>query len=89
MIRLRDAAANVFVHHALVDYVVRLINATRRPGDLGMTEVASWLAYGASPRATWGSFAARALAPGPWPRLRRNPTTSWRSRLTSCATDWS
>ena len=63
MIRLQDAAANVFVHHALVDYVVRLINATRRPGDLGMTEVASWLAYGASPRATLGIIAAaRALA---------------------------
>lgn len=63
MIRLQDAAANVFVHHALVDYVVRLINATRRPGDLRMTEVASWLAYGASPRATLGIIAAaRALA---------------------------
>ncbi|GAB11142.1 hypothetical protein GOARA_064_01440 [Gordonia araii NBRC 100433] len=63
MIRLQKAAANVFVHHALVDYVVRLINATRRPGDLGMTEVASWLAYGASPRATLGIIAAaRALA---------------------------
>ncbi|GED97813.1 AAA family ATPase [Gordonia crocea] len=63
MIRLQDASANVFVHHALVDYVVRLINATRRPADLGMTEVASWLAYGASPRATLGIIAAaRALA---------------------------
>ena len=50
----------------LVDYVVRLINATRRPGDLGMTEVASWLAYGASPRATLGIIAARATGPGPW-----------------------
>ncbi|QKT07208.1 MoxR family ATPase [Gordonia sp. X0973] len=63
MIRLQEASANVFVHHALVDYVVRLINATRRPADLGMTEVASWLAYGASPRATLGIIAAaRALA---------------------------
>lgn len=31
MLRLQRTAANVFVHHALVDYVVRVINATRRP----------------------------------------------------------
>ncbi|MFW0794676.1 AAA family ATPase [Gordonia sp. CPCC 205515] len=63
MIRLQRLAANVFVHHALVDYVVRVINATRRPGELGMTDVAAWLSYGASPRATLGIVAAaRALA---------------------------
>ncbi|MGV9711234.1 AAA family ATPase [Gordonia sp. NPDC003424] len=63
MIRLQKIAANVFVHHALVDYVVRVINATRRPAELGMTDVAAWLSYGASPRATLGIVAAaRALA---------------------------
>ncbi|MGC5259111.1 AAA family ATPase [Gordonia sp. DT218] len=63
MIRLQRTAADVFVHHALVDYVVRVINATRRPGELGMTDVAAWLSYGASPRATLGIVAAaRALA---------------------------
>ncbi|NMO00366.1 MoxR family ATPase [Gordonia sp. TBRC 11910] len=63
MLRLQDTAANVFVHHALVDYVVRVINATRRPGEVGLADVASWLSYGASPRATLGIVAAsRALA---------------------------
>ncbi|MGK9271429.1 MoxR family ATPase [Williamsia muralis] len=63
MVRLQNTAANVFVHHALVDYVVRVINATRRPAELGMHDVAGWLAYGASPRATLGIVAAsRALA---------------------------
>ncbi|UVF77906.1 AAA family ATPase [Gordonia mangrovi] len=63
MIRLQRTAANVFVHHALVDYVVRVINATRRPAELGLSEVAAWLSYGASPRATLGIVAAaRALA---------------------------
>ncbi|MDL9946081.1 MoxR family ATPase [Gordonia sp. ABSL11-1] len=63
MIRLQRTAANVFVHHALVDYVVRVINATRRPAELGLTDVAAWLSYGASPRATLGIVAAaRALA---------------------------
>ncbi len=63
MLRLQRTAANVFVHHALVDYVVRVINATRRPAELGLHDVASWLSYGASPRATLGIVAAaRALA---------------------------
>ena len=63
MLRLQKTAANVFVHHALVDYVVRVINATRRPAELGLHDVASWLSYGASPRATLGIVAAaRALA---------------------------
>ncbi|WFN94968.1 AAA family ATPase [Gordonia sihwensis] len=62
-IRLQQLAANVFVHHALVDYVVRVINATRRPAEVGLGEVDQWLAYGASPRATLGIVAAaRALA---------------------------
>ncbi|MGB6245043.1 MAG: MoxR family ATPase [Gordonia sp. (in: high G+C Gram-positive bacteria)] len=62
-LRLQKLAANVFVHHALVDYVVRVINATRRPAEVGLTEVGQWLSYGASPRATLGIVAAaRALA---------------------------
>ena len=56
--RLQRTAANVFVHHALVDYVVRVISATRRPAELGLNDVASWLSYGASPRATLGIVAA-------------------------------
>ncbi|WP_020108937.1 MoxR family ATPase [Nocardia sp. 348MFTsu5.1] len=63
MVRLQNVAANVFVHHALIDYVVRVINATRRPAELGLKDVAGWLSYGASPRATLGIIAAaRALA---------------------------
>ncbi|MCF8610636.1 MoxR family ATPase [Gordonia sp. HY285] len=62
-LRLQAKAANVFVHHALIDYVVRVINATRRPEEVGLTDVRQWLAYGASPRATLGIVAAaRALA---------------------------
>jgi len=61
--RLQQVAANVFVHHALVDYVVRLVFATRTPAEHGLTEVAGWLSYGASPRASLGIIAAaRALA---------------------------
>ncbi|MBC7302403.1 MAG: MoxR family ATPase [Nocardia sp.] len=58
IIRLQKVAANVFVHHALVDYVVRVITATRTPAEFGMDDVASWISYGASPRASLGIIAA-------------------------------
>ncbi len=61
--RLQRVADAVFVHHALVDYVVRLVYATRTPGEHGLPDVAGWLSYGASPRASLGIIAsARALA---------------------------
>ena len=54
----RRRAEHVFVHHALAEYVVRLILATRDPGRFGLPEIAPLLAYGASPRATLGLVAA-------------------------------
>jgi len=61
--RLQRTASEVFVHHALVDYVVRLVVATRTPLEHGMPDVAGWVTYGASPRASLGLIAAsRALA---------------------------
>ncbi|WP_031937466.1 AAA family ATPase [Prescottella defluvii] len=63
LVRLQKVASNVFVHHALVDYVVRVIAATRTPRQFGLDDVAGWIAYGASPRATLGIISAsRALA---------------------------
>ncbi|MEN3356164.1 MAG: MoxR-like ATPase [Mycobacteriales bacterium] len=63
LLRLQRSASRVFVHHALVDYVVRVVLSTRTPGDHGMSDVAGWVAYGASPRASLGMIAAsRALA---------------------------
>jgi MoxR-like ATPase len=61
--RLQTTAGRVFVHHAIVDYVVRLVLATRAPKQIGLDDVASWVSYGASPRASLGLIAAsRALA---------------------------
>ena len=63
LLRLQHSASRVFVHHALVDYVVRLVLSTRTPADHGMADVAGWVAYGASPRASLGMIAAaRGLA---------------------------
>ncbi|GIE36119.1 MoxR-like ATPase [Actinoplanes italicus] len=60
---LQQRARDVFVHHALAEYVVRLVVATRDPARFGVPEAAGQLAYGASPRATLGLVAAaRALA---------------------------
>jgi MoxR-like ATPase len=63
LMQLQGRANDVFVHHALAEYVVRLVLATRDPARFGLPEVAGQLAYGASPRATLGLVAAgRALA---------------------------
>jgi MoxR-like ATPase len=63
LLRLQRAASRVFVHHALVDYVVRVVLSTRTPGEHGMSDVAGWVSYGASPRASLGMIAgSRALA---------------------------
>ncbi len=63
IVRLQKVASGVFVHHALVDYVVRVIQATRNPKQFGLDDVAGWVSYGASPRASLGIIAAsRALA---------------------------
>jgi len=60
---LQAASDAVFVHHAVADYCVRLVMATRDPVRWGVPELASNIALGASPRATLGLLAAgRALA---------------------------
>jgi MoxR-like ATPase len=63
LLRLQEAASDVFVHHAVADYAVRLVLATRDPNAFGMSSLVGTLAYGASPRASLGLIAAgRALA---------------------------
>jgi MoxR-like ATPase len=63
LLELQRAAERVFVHHAVAEYVVRLVYATREPERFGVPDVKGMLAFGASPRATLGLVAgARALA---------------------------
>ncbi|MCU1503645.1 MAG: ATPase associated with various cellular 3 [Ilumatobacteraceae bacterium] len=60
---LQAAARMVFVHDAVVDYAVRIVAATRRPAEANLPELAPYIAFGVSPRATLGLVAAsRALA---------------------------
>ncbi|WP_431929781.1 AAA family ATPase [Nonomuraea jabiensis] len=63
VVALQRRAEEVFVHHAVAEYAVRLVYATRDPDRFGVEDVRRLLAFGASPRATLGLLAAgRALA---------------------------
>ncbi|WP_407928991.1 AAA family ATPase [Aestuariimicrobium ganziense] len=63
VIALQDMASNVFVHNLVAEYIVRLVLATRTPGEFGMPDLTSVIQIGNSPRATLGLVsAARALA---------------------------
>jgi MoxR-like ATPase len=60
---IQQIVDDVFVHHAVVQYAVRLVLATRDPAAYGLPDLTGLLAYGASPRASLGLVAAsRALA---------------------------
>jgi len=63
LVELQKAVDEVFVHHAVQDYAVRLVMATRDPIGWRVPEIAGHVGLGASPRATLGLLAAgRALA---------------------------
>jgi MoxR-like ATPase len=63
LIALQQSVDEVFVHHAVRDYAVRLVMATRDPVQWGVPDVGPHIALGASPRATLALLAGgRALA---------------------------
>ena len=60
---LQARCREVYVDPALVQYAVKLVSATRRPAQHGLTELQRHITYGASPRATISTTeGARALA---------------------------
>ena len=60
---LQTECRSVYVEPALMQYAVRLANATRQPDRFGIKEVSKYLTFGASPRASIHLIeAARALA---------------------------
>jgi MoxR-like ATPase len=63
LVRLQQVVDEVYVDPALVEYAVRLTNATRAPQRHGMAEIQRYITYGASPRASINLIlTARALA---------------------------
>ena len=60
---LQQECKKVYVDPSLIQYAVKLVSATRRPERYEMPELAKYLTFGASPRATIGLVeGARALA---------------------------
>jgi MoxR-like ATPase len=63
LVRLQGVVDDVYVDPALIEYTVRLANATRDPARNGMADVERYITYGASPRASINLIlTARALA---------------------------
>ena len=60
---LQAECRRVYVDPSLVQYAVRLVSSTRNPGRHGLEELARFITFGASPRATINlTEGARALA---------------------------
>jgi MoxR-like ATPase len=63
LLRLQKQADAVFVDPALMEYAVRVAAATRDPVSVGEDQVARYVTFGASPRASINMIlAAKALA---------------------------
>ncbi|MCX5766642.1 MAG: MoxR family ATPase [Gemmatimonadetes bacterium] len=59
----RKHVAHLFLDERIVDYIVDLVAATRRPAEAGIADLTNLIEYGASPRATIAlAQAARAHA---------------------------
>ncbi|MDX1613753.1 MAG: AAA family ATPase [Candidatus Promineifilaceae bacterium] len=52
LIALQRAATQVYVDPSLIEYAVKVVTATRDPRSVGLDELAAYIMYGASPRAS-------------------------------------
>jgi MoxR-like ATPase len=63
LLDLQTQVEKVYVDPALIEYSVRLANATRQPAEVGLADLARYISFGASPRASINLIlAGRALA---------------------------
>ena len=77
LLAFQTRADAVYVDPAVIEYAVRLAGATRAPAVVGLPDLARYLSFGASPRASINLvLAARALAFLRGPRLRPARRTS-------------
>ncbi|MEA1917529.1 MAG: MoxR family ATPase [Campylobacterota bacterium] len=58
LIELKNIIQNIHVDEEVQKYIIELVSATRNPRDYGLDDVASWLAFGASPRVSIDMFKA-------------------------------
>jgi len=63
LLRLQQKADSVYVDPVLMEYAVQMVTATRKPYEVGLGELAPYIMFGASPRASINLIlTARALA---------------------------
>jgi MoxR-like ATPase len=63
LLALQNDAANVYTDPALIEYGIKLVAATRNAKDIGLKDIAHYITFGASPRASINLIlAGRALA---------------------------
>jgi MoxR-like ATPase len=63
LMEMQKQVRQVYVDPALIEYSVRLVNATRRPAEVGLDDLSRYISFGASPRASINLIlAGRALA---------------------------
>lgn len=63
LLDLQRRAYQVYVDPALIEYAIRVVNATRQPKDVGLKELERYIMFGASPRASINLIlTAKALA---------------------------
>jgi MoxR-like ATPase len=52
LLALQKEADKVYVDPALMEYAVRMVTATRKPQEVGLSELQKYIMFGASPRAS-------------------------------------
>jgi len=63
LVELQKKTDQVYVDPALIEFAVRMVTATRKPGEFGLKELEHYIMFGASPRASINLIlTARALA---------------------------
>jgi MoxR-like ATPase len=63
LVKLQQRVRTLYVDPSLIQFAVRVVNATRDPARQGLADMAELILYGASPRASIGMIeAGRALA---------------------------
>ena len=67
ILELKSKAHEVYINDKIMNYMLDIVSATRKPKDFGLLDVHKWMSYGASPRATVNfprAVRARALIRG-------------------------
>jgi len=63
ILEARALVKDIYIDEKVIDYILSLVFATRQPHDYKLSDIANWIGYGASPRATIAlTHAAKALA---------------------------